>query len=106
MKSFIIIAAFLISIVVIDARRILPTNYMKNLNKSINGFCNKEALLITKNYEIYDCLIKNNINDCKNINNFDDYINTKNNCINKKNNEIAYGILISLLLWVIIGCFI
>ena len=48
MKSFIIIAAFLISIVVIDARRILPTNYMKNLNKSINGFCNKEALLITK----------------------------------------------------------
>lgn len=106
MKSLIIIVAFLISFVVIDARYILPNNYMKNINKSIDNYCNKEAFSITKNNEIYDCLIKNNKYDnCKNINNFNDYIYIKYKCMQKKQNEITHGFLICLFVWIIIGLF-
>lgn len=101
MKSFIIF--FLVLIVSVETRRVFPSNYMKNMHNSINFICNKEAFIATNNIELYNCLNSNNVVECKQMNNYNEYMNINNTCIKKYNTEFLYGILISVVIWISIG---
>jgi hypothetical protein len=105
MKAIIAIVIF-ISIIdnnIIEARRVLPGNYMKNIHKSINNICNNKAYNITNNSKVYNCLSNNHISVCRNLTNFTDYINIKTECINIYNSEFGTGIIISIFLWFILS---
>lgn len=104
MKAIIIIVVLIIINTnnIIDARKIIPNNYMKNLNKSINKLCNNKALIITNNINVYNCL-NNNINNCKNLNNYTEFYNIKSECIKDYESEFGKGIFISIILWLILS---
>ena len=107
MKAVIIIVIAILIINnnnIIQARRVLPRNYMNNLHKSINNVCNKKAYIITNNTDVYNCYCLNakNIN-CKNLTNYTEFYNVKKNCIDNYNSEFGYGVLISIAVWVLLS---
>lgn len=79
--------------------------YLKNIRKNINIICNKEAYLITNYTDIYNCM-NNNSNNCMYIENYKEYINIKNNCVKKYNDEINIGIIITIISWLMISLLI
>jgi len=101
MKSVIIFFAVLIAGV--EARRVLSSNYMKDMNKSINRMCNKEAFITTNNLELFNCFNSNNVLECKLLNNYDEYMKIKYTCIKKYQDVFSYGILISIVMWILVG---
>ena len=106
MKAIIIAIIIIILIIdnnIIEARRVLPRNYMKNINKSINSICNNKAYNITNNSNVYNCLSKNDINKCRNLTNLTEFMNIKTNCVNNYRSEFGYGVLISIASWVLLS---
>lgn len=88
----------------IDAIRGINTkNYFRNLNKAISNVCNKEAYSKTNNTDIYYCIRFNNTIKCQNLENFTEYNNLRIACITKHNSEFGYGILISIIIWVLLS---
>lgn len=80
--------------------------YYKNINKAIYNACNKKAYNNTNYIEIYKCINVNSSNNCKHLDNFTKYEEIRIECINKYNSELASGILISIVMWIILGlCF-
>ena len=106
MKAIIIAIIIIISIIdnnIIEARRVLPRNYMKNLHKSINNICNNKAYNVTNNSDVYNCLTNNHINKCINLTNLTEFMNIKTNCVNNYRSEFGYGVLISIAAWVLLS---
>ena len=78
--------------------------YMRNLNRAINNLCNKEAYIITKNTEIYNCFMVNNtFYKCNHLENFTDYQKVRLACLNKNQTDFGSGILITFVIWIMLG---
>ena len=88
----------------IDAVRGVNTKkYFRNLNKAIYNVCNKEAYRKTNNTDIYNCININNTIKCQNLENFTEYNNLRIVCVKRNNSEFGYGIVISIIIWIILG---
>lgn len=100
-----VIIAIIIFITILNSCESLRNSnmkgYIKTINKSVDNACNKEAYKITKNSDMYNCLIANNTNNCRHIENFTTYINTKEVCTLKYNSELGSGIFIAIFGWAI-----
>ena len=68
-------------------------------NGSVSFACIKNTYTITHNKTVYDCLIVNKTDDCNNLENFTEYQELKNICINNSNNCVWLGILIAVIGW-------
>ena len=73
--------------------------YLRNLEKSVTIACNKQAYNSTNNKELYDCLSVNRTSECMHLENFTEYQELKNICINNSNNCVWLGILIAVIGW-------
>jgi hypothetical protein len=88
----------------IDAiRGINAKKYVRNVNKMIYNICNKEAYSKTNNTDIYNCINTNNTIKCQNLENFTEYNNVRILCVKRNNSEISYGIVISIIIWIVLG---
>jgi hypothetical protein len=88
----------------IDAvRGVNAKKYFRNLNKAIYNVCNKEAYRVTNNTEIYNCINVNNTIKCQNLENFTEYNNLRMLCVKRNNSEFSYGIVISIIIWVVLA---
>lgn len=87
----------------IDAVRGINKNYLKNINKAIYNVCNKEAYRLTNNSDIYNCIRVNNTIKCQNLENFTEYNNLRIACVKRNNSEIGYGLIISIIIWVLLS---
>jgi len=88
----------------IDAiRGINAKKYVRNVNKMIYNICNKEAYRKTNNTDIYNCINVNNTIKCQNLENFTEYNNVRILCVKRNNSEISYGIVISIIIWIVLG---
>ncbi len=74
-------------------------NFLKNFNRSIVINCNKKALFITNNNDVYNCIMRQKKN-CNELQNYTEYINVSNSCI-KIQQEQLFGarIQLSALIW-------
>ena len=74
-------------------------NFLKNLNRSIFKNCNKKALFITNNNDVYNCIM-NQKKNCNELQNYTEFANVSNNCI-KIQQEQLFGarIRLSTLIW-------
>lgn len=116
MRQIIIIIIIVINLSYVESRK----NIIKNNVKNIKNYCtrysyniiNKEeninnstncTLYFSRYHEISkynnENFKKNCINNITSLNNF---IIIRNNCINNNMNDFSYGIIISLLSWIII----
>ena len=84
-------------------RGIKMNKFLNNLNKAIYNNCNKKAYNLTNNIEIYKCLNMNNSNKCSHLENFTEYNNIRYECIEKNNNEFSYGIIITIIMWLVLS---
>ena len=88
-------------------------NYINDLDRAVNKACNRKALTITNNSDMYNCLKVNTSNNCMHIENFSSYIKEKDICkyfsTNIKEKDICTvncesylgkGILIAIFGWV------
>lgn len=101
-KSLLIIISFsLIISIESNIRHSYSKMYIKNMKKSFINICNKYALNQTNNYEIYDCIINND--DCKNLNNYNDFIIIRNDCIKYHKSSLGFTVFIILIAWALIG---
>jgi len=88
----------------IDAiRGINAKKYVRNVNKMIYNICNKEAYRKTNNTDIYNCINANNTIKCQYLENFTEYNNVRILCVKRNNSEISYGIVISIIIWIVLG---
>ena len=88
----------------IDAvRGVNAKKYIRILNKAIYNVCNKEAYRVTNNTEIYNCINVNNTIKCQNLENFTEYNNLRMLCVKRNNSEFSYGIVISIIIWVVLA---
>jgi|LauGreDrversion4_2_1035121.scaffolds.fasta_scaffold228314_3 hypothetical protein len=78
-------------------------NYINDLDRAVSKACNRKALTITNNSNMYNCLLVNKTSNCSYIENYENYITLKKMCIDKHNTEISLGIYISIISWIIIG---
>lgn len=104
-KILIIIISFsLINSVESNIRHSYSKMYLKNIKKSFINICNNYALNQTNNYDIYNCLINHNNNDdCKNLNNYNDFIIIRNDCIKHHKGSFGMVIFMTLISWCLIG---
>ena len=103
MRCVAVIVIFCVAIMINNSdARIIPRQYAKNLKKSIHNICNKEAYTLTKNIEMFKCMNVNSSQNCKHIENFTNYINANNICIDKSNSAFGMGIFISIIGWIIL----
>lgn len=79
-------------------------NFLKNLNRSIVSSCNKKALFITNNNDVYNCIIKKE-NNCNELQNYTEYVNISNNCMKFQREQFGAGILLSASIWIGMGIF-
>lgn len=86
-----------------NARGIRMKYVSRNINNAINNACNKEAYILTSNSEMYNCLKVNTSQNCRHIENFTNYTNTKNICQDKNNSALGLGILLAIIGWLIIS---
>jgi hypothetical protein len=74
-------------------------NFLKNLNRSIVSSCNKKALFITNNNDVYNCIIKKE-NNCNELQNYTEYVNISNNCMKIQREQLFEAeIRLSALIW-------
>ena len=66
-------------------------NLIKNNNNKIINNCNYVAYNITKNQELYNCVIAKKF--CKDINQYKEFIIIRNNCINDTQSYQGFIIL-------------
>ena len=79
-------------------------NFIRNLNKSIVKSCNKKALLMTNNNDIYNCIMSNEKN-CYELPNYIEYADILKTCMKVNQEQFGAGILLSAAMWVGIGIF-
>lgn len=79
-------------------------NFLKNLNRSIVKGCNKKALFITNNNDVYNCII-NQEKNCNELQNYAEFANVSNNCMKFQRQQFGAGILFSACIWVGMGIF-
>jgi hypothetical protein len=77
--------------------------YVKNTNKAIYNVCNNNAYIITNNTEMYNCIRVNQSNNCRHLDNFNEYQEVRLVCVVKYESEIGYGLFLSLVIWMFIG---
>lgn len=94
-----IIILIVLSIVISVNGRIRHSN-KKN---SFDEMCNNIAINKTNGYEIYNCLNGNNNIDCKTLENYNDFILIRNECIKDYNIHYSKAILIVLFIWIMLG---
>jgi hypothetical protein len=105
MRTVVIIVAFMMNMIAMtDARHRLamPRNYVKNLNKAVENYCNMEAFKKVRNETIYNCF-KTNMNNCKTLANYSEFNEIRSECIDIKNSEYGYGIMIGIMFWVFLS---
>ena len=102
-----ILITILLIIITIDTcegiRGLKMSKFINNLNKAINNACNKQAYILTNNTEIYNCLRYNISNKCNHLDNFTEYNNIRSVCLDKNNNEVSRGIIITIVIWLILA---
>jgi hypothetical protein len=86
-----------------DARGIRSKHLVRNINKAIYNVCNKEAYNLTNNTAMYNCLKVNSTQNCKHIENFTDYADVKNICVDRNNGEIGTGLFIAIIGWLMLS---
>jgi hypothetical protein len=106
MKAVILIVALLSVVSMTEGRHFsaFSRNYMRNTDKAIVNSCNYEAHKQIQDDEIYDCF-KNRTTDCTNLANFSEFNAIRTNCIKSKRNDVGFGIIIAIMMWVILGIF-
>lgn len=99
----IIVILCFIDINVVDARRGgLPQNYLKNLDKKIDNFCNRKTFNITGNKDVFHC-VKNANSNCYLLANYSEFSKKKQLCIKNKQNDYSFCIIITIVVWVVIA---
>jgi len=73
-------------------------NAVKNLNKAIINFCNKEAHIKIQDEELFNCF-RTKQATCDTYPKFSEFNAIRSECINNKNGECGAGVMIGLLLW-------
>jgi hypothetical protein len=106
MKAVILIVALLSVVSMTECRnlRAFSRNYIRNTDKAIVNSCNSEAHKQIQDDEIYDCF-KNKTTDCTNLANFSEFNAIRTDCIKSKRNDVGFGIVIAIMMWVILGIF-
>jgi len=102
-KQFIIIIIAFSMIISVESnfRNSYSRMYAKNNKRSIINACNRIALNQTNEIEIYNCLNENN--NCENLNNYEEFIIIRNNCIKEMNNTQGMILLIIIILWALLS---
>jgi len=97
----VILAAVIFSCLfaVIETRHFgMQRNVVKNLNKAIINFCNKEAHIQIQDEELFNCF-HNKQATCETYPKYSEFNAIRSECINNKNGECGTGVVIGLLLW-------
>jgi hypothetical protein len=97
----VILAAVIFSCLfaVIETRHFgMQRNVVKNLNKAIINFCNKEAHIQIQDEELFNCF-HNKQATCDIYPKYSEFNAIRSECINNKNGECGTGVVIGLLLW-------
>ena len=93
---------FLMNIQTIDCR--YYNNFIRNMKKSIVRNCNNRALYMTNNSEVYDCIMKKEMN-CHQLENYTEYSEISENCIKINRKQFELGIVYSVAMWIGFGLF-
>ena len=104
MNSLTLLIAFSIIVSVETiGRNPFGKTYVSNMEKSIMNICNKMALNKTSNYDVYNCIIDKNNKSCSSLNNYNQFITIKNECIKDIHSQCGASIFIILISWTLIG---
>lgn len=78
----------------------LSRNYLRSFNKATLNFCTKEAHKQIQDDEIFNCFTDKNMT-CDKLGNFSRFNEIRKECINKKQGEYGYGVIIALMFWIV-----
>lgn len=99
MKVILATIIFSCLFVMIETRHFgLHRNAVKNLNKAIVNYCNKEAYIQIQDEELFNCF-RDKQATCNTHSRFSEFNAIRSECINKKNGECGTGVVLGLLFW-------